>query len=90
VRHRRGRLCYTWLAAAKGEYKFLHPNDDVNMSQSTNDTYPTAAKLAIVMGLKDALQSMEQLKGALERPRHRLPNDSTRYWRRLVIQPSTR
>jgi aspartate ammonia-lyase len=54
------------MGHAKGEYSFLHPNDDVNMSQSTNDTYPTAAKLAIVMGLKDALKSMEELKGALE------------------------
>jgi len=50
----------------KGEYKFLHPNDDVNMSQSTNDSYPTAAKLAVVMGLKEALKSMDGLKGALE------------------------
>ena len=40
------------MGHARGEYNFLHPNDDVNMSQSTNDTYPTAAKLAIVMGLK--------------------------------------
>jgi aspartate ammonia-lyase len=54
------------MGHAKGEYKFLHPNDDVNMSQSTNDTYPTAAKLAIVMGLKEAWQSMDELKGALE------------------------
>jgi len=54
------------MGHAKGEYKFLHPNDDVNMSQSTNDTYPTAAKLAIVMGLKEALHNMDQLKSALE------------------------
>lgn len=54
------------MGHAKGEYKFLHPNDDVNMSQSTNDNYPTAAKLAIVMGLKETLKSMDQLKGALE------------------------
>jgi aspartate ammonia-lyase len=54
------------MGHAKGEYKFLHPNDDGNMSQSTNDTYPTAAKLAIVMGLKDALKSMDELKGAIE------------------------
>ena len=54
------------MGHAKGEYKFLHPNDDVNMSQSTNDSYPTAAKLAVVMGLKGALKSMEELKGALE------------------------
>ncbi|MDI9409850.1 MAG: aspartate ammonia-lyase [Candidatus Pacebacteria bacterium] len=31
-----------------GEYQFLHPNDDVNCSQSTNDVYPTAMRLAIV------------------------------------------
>ncbi len=54
------------MGHAKGEYKFLHPNDDVNLSQSTNDNYPTAAKLAIVMGLKEALKSMDELKGALE------------------------
>jgi aspartate ammonia-lyase len=54
------------MGHARGEYKFLHPNDDVNMSQSTNDTYPTAAKLAIVMGLKEALKSMDELKGALQ------------------------
>ena len=54
------------MGHAKGEYQFLHPNDDVNMSQSTNDTYPTAAKLAIVMGLRDALKSMDELKGDLQ------------------------
>jgi len=54
------------MGHAKGEYKFLHPNDDVNMSQSTNDTYPTAAKLAVVMGLKEALNSMDQLRSALD------------------------
>src|SRR5687768_2151717 len=30
------------LGHAKGEYRYLHPMDDVNMSQSTNDVYPTA------------------------------------------------
>ena len=54
------------MGHARGEYNFLHPNDDVNMSQSTNDTYPTAAKLAIVMGLQEALKSVEKLRGALE------------------------
>ena len=54
------------MGHSKGEYKFLHPNDDVNLSQSTNDNYPTAAKLAIVMGLKKALKSMDELKGALK------------------------
>ena len=34
------------LGHRKGEYKHLHPNDHVNCSQSTNDAYPTAMKLA--------------------------------------------
>ena len=33
----------------KGEYKYLHPNDDVNKSQSTNDVYPTAVKIALYL-----------------------------------------
>ena len=34
------------LGHQRGEYEFLHPNEHVNMSQSTNDVYPTALKLA--------------------------------------------
>ncbi len=33
--------------------KLLHPNDDVNMSQSSNDTFPTAMSIAAVLGLED-------------------------------------
>ena len=33
----------------KGEYQFLEPHDDLNMSQSTNDSYPTAIKVAFVL-----------------------------------------
>ncbi len=36
----------------KGEYQHLHPIDDVNRSQSTNDVYPTAIKLAMVWGVR--------------------------------------
>src|SRR5437764_2074498 len=35
------------LGCEKGDYAALHPNDDVNMSQSTNDAYPTALRLGI-------------------------------------------
>ena len=35
--------------------KLLHPNDDVNMSQSSNDTYPTAMHIAAVMSIEDEL-----------------------------------
>ncbi|MCE5243347.1 MAG: aspartate ammonia-lyase [Syntrophobacteraceae bacterium] len=50
----------------KGQYRYLHPNDDVNCSQSTNDAYPTAAKLAVILSLKDTLGAMGELKTALE------------------------
>lgn len=35
------------LGHSKGEYDFCHPNNHVNLSQSTNDTYPTALKIAL-------------------------------------------
>ena len=50
----------------KGEYDFLHPNDHVNCSQSTNDAYPTAIKLAVILSLKDLLGAMTELQTALQ------------------------
>jgi aspartate ammonia-lyase len=54
------------LGHEKGEYSHLHPNDDVNCSQSTNDVYPTAIKLAVILSLKDLLAAMGELRKALE------------------------
>jgi len=51
------------LGHGKGTYAALHPNNDVNMSQSTNDAYPTAVRLAILLShgeLVTALQSLQQ------------------------------
>ena len=43
-----------------------HPNDDVNMSQSSNDTFPTALHIAAVLALEEALiPAVEELKEAL-------------------------
>jgi aspartate ammonia-lyase len=50
----------------KGEYQFLHPNDDVNLSQSTNDAYPTAAKVAVLLMMRETRQHLDKLKHALE------------------------
>jgi len=50
----------------KGEYKYLHPNDDVNRSQSTNDAYPTAACLGIQFAADNFVPSLASLKEALE------------------------
>jgi aspartate ammonia-lyase len=50
----------------KGEYQFLHPNEDVNMSQSTNDVYPTALKLAAYRGIYRLIDAMAVLRRAFE------------------------
>jgi aspartate ammonia-lyase len=54
------------MGHAKGEYKHLHPNDHVNCSQSTNDAYPTAIKLAVIFSLKDTLAAMGELRTQLQ------------------------
>ena len=48
----------------KGHYQELHPLNHVNMSQSTNDVYPTALKLAVVFSIKGLLDAMEHLRQA--------------------------
>lgn len=49
-----------------GEYQYLHPNDHVNQSQSTNDAYPTAACLGIQFAADNFIPALTSLKGALE------------------------
>src|SRR5690606_27106905 len=51
----------------KGEYQHIHPLDDVNRSQSTNDTYPTAIKLALIHGLQRCLDEHELLRKSFAR-----------------------
>jgi aspartate ammonia-lyase len=54
------------MGHSKGEYAHLHPNDDVNCSQSTNDAYPSAIKIAVILSLKDTLAAMGELKATFE------------------------
>jgi aspartate ammonia-lyase len=54
------------MGHAKGDYRYLHPNDHVNCSQSTNDAYPTAIKLAVIFSLKDTLAAMRELQSQLQ------------------------
>jgi len=49
------------LHKKKGQYQYLHPNDHVNMSQSSNDTYPTAMHVAILINLKDTIPAIDTL-----------------------------
>src|SRR5262245_3846618 len=54
------------LGRKKGEYQHLHPLDHVNLSQSTNDTYPTAVKLALQLGIRRLGLELTYLKQAFE------------------------
>jgi aspartate ammonia-lyase len=45
----------------KGEYQFLEPHDDLNMSQSTNDSYPTAIKVALLLRNDKLIEELQQL-----------------------------
>ena len=47
------------LHKKKGQYQFLHPNDHVNMSQSSNDTFPTAMHMAVLMNLKETIHAID-------------------------------
>ena len=49
---------------AKGRYDILSPIDHVNRSQSTNDTYPTAIKIALTFSLRHLLRELKALQGA--------------------------
>ncbi len=49
------------LNKKQGQYQFLHPNDHVNMSQSSNDTYPTAMHMAILFSFKEMLPVIDKL-----------------------------
>jgi aspartate ammonia-lyase len=46
---------------SKGEYQFLEPHDDLNMSQSTNDSYPTAIKVAILLRNDKLIDELQKL-----------------------------
>jgi aspartate ammonia-lyase len=54
------------MGLPKGSYDALHPNDHVNASQSTNDVYPTALRLAAWSGMGRLIDAMADLRGAFE------------------------
>ncbi len=54
------------LGAKRGEYKPVHPNDHVNMAQSTNDVIPTAIRLAALARLVPLLDALDALAAAFE------------------------
>lgn len=56
------------LGGKKGSYRLVHPNDHVNMSQSTNDTMPTVVHIAAYLAIeKHLLPALSELRGSLGR-----------------------
>ncbi len=54
------------MGHARGDYHHLHPNDHVNRSQSTNDVYPTALRLALIAGAQPLKAAIDGLVRALK------------------------
>lgn len=54
------------LGKPHGAYDVVHPLNDVNHSQSTNDVYPTALKVALIAEIEDLITAMQYLRGAFE------------------------
>ena len=55
------------LGKRKGAYEIISPNDHVNMSQSSNDTYPTVMHVAILLNMKGTIASLDNLIASLQR-----------------------
>lgn len=57
-------LALELLGHEKGKYTMLHPLDDVNMSQSTNDVYPTSIKVALRFEIDTLMAAIDELQAA--------------------------
>ena len=62
------------LHKKKGQYQHLHPNDHVNMSQSSNDTFPTAMHVAILLSLKETIPAIDVLIKSLTKKAKQFSN----------------
>jgi len=55
------------LGGERGQKRLVHPNDDVNMGQSSNDVFPTAMHIAAALAVEEVLASVEILRATLAR-----------------------
>ena len=55
------------LGKGLGQYQHLHPNDHVNMSQSSNDTFPTSMHVAILFAIRDMMPAIDKLNNSLRK-----------------------
>ncbi|MEI2301437.1 aspartate ammonia-lyase [Ensifer sp. MJa1] len=54
------------LGLPRGRFDVIHPNNDVNLAQSTNDVYPTAIRLALLFSHRELSTAIERLASAFE------------------------
>jgi len=54
------------LGGIKGDYSVVHPLEDINLHQSTNDVYPTAVRIAVIYRLRDLAGCVAALQGAFQ------------------------
>lgn len=54
------------LQRPRGQYEFIHPNDHINLSQSTNDVYPTAIRVALIFSCGSLGKALTQLAQSFE------------------------
>ncbi|BAB60502.1 fumarase [Thermoplasma volcanium GSS1] len=60
-------VALTLMGKNKGDYSVIHPNDHVNMSQSTNDVYPTMMRLTVTKKVKKLKEAISDLIESLEK-----------------------
>ncbi len=58
------------LGYEKGRYDIIHPNDQVNLCQSTNDVYPTALRIALLLLIPELMESMRALSQTFRKKAH--------------------
>lgn len=62
------------LGGRKGQYRLIHPNDHVNMGQSTNDVFPTAMRLSSLFLLEELIRVLDEMEDAFEKKAQELDN----------------
>ena len=64
------------LGGARGQYRLVHPNDHVNLNQSTNDVYPTACHIAVVLQWAESRSVLERLAATFRTRARELANQA--------------
>ena len=75
------------LGKQRGDYAQVHPNNHVNLSQSTNDVYPTAVKIALHNAIEALRAAMRELVGGVPREGRGVQRRTSRWGARSCRTP---